>query len=148
MNVIYDSTTEFTAIQSKDCTTCQGNTYDIEQSRNAVRTGARAERTYGNTKLSGEIVSDRMCPQISTCATMSWLYVDKVEGESDKNVDGVIGLAKPDKEMKLAPAATPPSNKQNFFLKEGGPSFGSNTWTLNIANSDTISWIKFGGEDI
>ena len=71
-------------------------------------------KTYGAIELTGRQAKDKLCLELNSCYDVDFLYVDSSTGNSNINVDGIIGLARPNKPIKLNPSLTP--NSDTFML--------------------------------
>ena len=147
MQGLYDSTTDLIAIQGSICNTCEGQKYDIEP---RVKSGAATidfskeiRTTYGDFTLGGHTATDKICAFINACAEVKFLYVDGFGGVSNPNVDGIIGLAKPNKPFKIAPDQVL-DTPSDFFLDK--LSLTSSQFSTRLSTTQ-VSWIDFGAPD-
>ena len=92
MNAIFDSTTNFIAVQGEGCVGCEGEEYNIT---NRVDAGTAELKeivprptTYGGYTLEGKTAVDKLCPSLNRCADVEFLYVTKSTDDSSENIYG------------------------------------------------------------
>jgi hypothetical protein len=61
-DVIYDTGSDWVVVEGKNCTNCQGNTYDPSSSSQSKQVGKKlSTRTYGSAVLYGTEFTDKVC---------------------------------------------------------------------------------------
>ena len=55
-------------------------------------------------ELTGRQTKDKLCLELNSCYDVEFLFIDSMTGNSNANVDGIIGLARPNKPIKLNPS--------------------------------------------
>jgi len=76
------------------------------------------------------MAKDKLCLELNQCFDVDYLYVSDSTGNSDVNVDGIIGLARPNQPIKLNPSVTPKGD--TFMLGSMEP--GQRTWSSLYSN--------------
>ena len=89
MDVVYDTGSDWLAVEGSECANCAGNTYD---GSNGTKTStAISERNYGSASLTGNTYKDKVCVQPGAC-------IDEFEYfliATQKGVNGYAGLSEP-----------------------------------------------------
>lgn len=68
LEVIFDNAADWLVMEGKDCTNCEGSTYDIAQSSAAKQVGLDySSRTYGKTVMNGTEWTDQVCVTLNAC---------------------------------------------------------------------------------
>jgi hypothetical protein len=65
MDVVYDTGSDWLAVEGSECKNCAGNTFD---GSNGTKTGLSiSERNYGSASLTGYTYKDKVCVMPSAC---------------------------------------------------------------------------------
>lgn len=90
LDVVYDTGSDWLAVEGSTCSSCEGNTFNGRDS--GVRTGAEEEeRNYGSVSLTGYTYSDVVCVTPQHCVNGFEYFLI----ESQVGVDGYAGLVEP-----------------------------------------------------
>lgn len=66
MDVVYDTGSDWLAVEGSECSNCAGNTFDGNASGTKTAT-AVTERNYGSASLTGYTYKDKICVTPSAC---------------------------------------------------------------------------------
>ena len=148
MAAIIDTATDLVAVEGSDCLRCQSRTYDIKENIDSgiatVESGTVIER-YGEAQIIGQYAKDDFCFQLGKCVNLEFLYITD-QGVLDKNVDAIVGFARPDHPFLLAPGSV--RSDQTMFLEVFRDTFfGEEPFFSTRFQRDYISWIDIGMPD-
>jgi hypothetical protein len=93
MDVIFDTGSDWLAIEGFECVSCEGNTFNAERSGKIVNDNL-SRRIYGSANLLGLEYEDQVCLHYETCL-YNFLYFSIVDQNGLKEpIDGLVGLAR------------------------------------------------------
>jgi len=76
MNVIFDTSTDWLALQGSQCANCRGNKFDSAASATSVSfSGGKSERKYNDVVVQGTEWLDTVCLNRSTCIESFEFYL-------------------------------------------------------------------------
>ena len=98
MDFLFDTASDWLAVNGFECTNCSGSTYDIRVNQiNGTATLINDdifERTYGDIILQGKTYKDSICFLGSACVEdFEFFYITAQEGLNE-HVDGILGAAR------------------------------------------------------
>ena len=147
MDVVFDTGSDWLAIEGSKCETCDGNTYDGDDSGVKVAHNI-SERTYGSVRIEGYEWQDDVCLSEALCINdFKFFLIYLQQGRSGFNgikepVDGILGMCR----GKI------PVNKLNY---EAGPLYvenlkkqditDMNIFSFYLADPDEVSFVDFNG---
>ena len=67
MNVIYDTGSDWLAVESSTCTTCEGIKFDGSKGTKTSISNVPSTRDYGSASLTGFTYKDRVCVFNTDC---------------------------------------------------------------------------------
>jgi hypothetical protein len=90
LDVVYDTGSDWLAVEGSNCNNCEGDTFD--GSISGIRKDPeRTERNYGSASLTGHVYTDKVCIDGTACAlNFEYFLID-----SQKGVNGYMGLTEP-----------------------------------------------------
>lgn len=89
VDVVYDTGSDWLAVEGSECQTCQGNTYDGSAGTKTSTT--ISERNYGSASLTGYTWKDKVCMTSLSCISDFEYFLIA----SQKVVNGYAGLSEP-----------------------------------------------------
>jgi hypothetical protein len=89
MDVVYDTGSDWLAVEGSECKTCAGNTYDGSAGTKTSTT--ISERNYGSASLTGYTWKDKICVTSSACIDDFEYFLIATQ----KGVNGYAGLSEP-----------------------------------------------------
>ena len=106
MDVVYDTGSDWLTVEGADCTSCEGNTYDIGPSVDSgiakKMKDEQSIRAYGSAELKGHEYTDTVCILFSACVRdFEFFYIDEQRGMREP-IDGILGMSR-NKPFYLAP---------------------------------------------
>lgn len=97
MDVVYDTGSDWLVIEGSDCTDCEGNKYDTnDSSGDPVRlTNSISERNYGSASLTGREWTDKVClrPETNCIDDFEFFLISTQVGIREP-IDGILGLSR------------------------------------------------------
>ena len=114
---IIDTATELVAVEGEDCWNCSLPIYEIApnvEKGTATLSEKEESLSYGQTYFDGSWARDKFCTQLSNCVDLDFFYINSQDGMPD-DIDAIIGFARPDKDIMLAPKKTPKDH--DYYLK-------------------------------
>ena len=98
VDVVYDTGSDWLAVEGSECKSCEGNTYDGTK---GIKTGTElAERNYGSAQLKGTTYKDRVCVTPSACVNdFEYFLISAQKGVNgyqglSEPVDGILGMSR------------------------------------------------------
>ena len=98
MDVIFDSSTDWLALESSKCQNCKGNTFDESKSSTARLADSQVtERRYNSIVVEGQELTDRIClaSGFSSCIDSFKFYlINYSQTTIELPIDGFLGLGR------------------------------------------------------
>ena len=150
MDLLVDTASDWVVVEGADCSTCDGNKYDISASLDdgsAKKVSTEpSERTYGDVYFLGDIYNDNVCLNFSACIAIDFFYITEQRGLKEP-IDGILGMAR----------NYPPQHLSEVESVQPGPLFVNELWreglledpvfALYLDKQNEQSWIDFGATD-
>ena len=69
MDVVFDTGSDWLVVEGKNCSNCEGNTYNpLKSAGNAQKVSTKlSERNYGSASLVGNEWKDKVCIDLNHC---------------------------------------------------------------------------------
>ena len=148
LDVVYDTGSDWLVIEGSDCSNCEGDTYDINDSTGVpVQVNAgQSERNYGSASLTGYEYRDKVCIILGTCLDdFEFFLIDSQVGIAEP-IDGILGLSR-NAPFYVAPEA---GNTSGPLLVEHLAAEGHITadkFSFYFQAPGLESWVDFGEPD-
>lgn len=164
LDVVYDTGSDWLAVEGSDCTSCEGDTFDGTASGVRLEP-TQSERLYGSVGLTGYVYSDRVCIDNTACVNdFEYFLISSQVGINGytglmEPVDGILGMSRdivpPEYDYEIGPlfvkalsyAGYTQYNVFSFYLEgPGDVSFidfnGFMQDHIKDANDSKITWLK------
>lgn len=115
MDVAFDTSSDWLALEGSECKTCTGDVFDAGLSTSAKKTGKKShERRYDEIRVTGTEWTDKVCLVFDRCVTDFEFFLIESQTFMKEPIDGFLGLGRSE------PFLTGTYQK---FAKNRGPSF-------------------------
>jgi len=92
---MFDTSSDWLAIESSSCSNCTGNTYDANESETSEQTnGVNTERKYNEIVVTGTEWTDKVCLSSAVCIEDFGFFLIDSQSAIQETVDGILGLAR------------------------------------------------------
>ena len=151
MDVVYDTGSDWLVVEGSDCSTCEGNTYDISVSLDSGEAVALADQTssrsYGSAELEGKEYTDTVCILFTACVeNFEFFLIEKQTGINEP-IDGIMGMSR-NNPFHISPGA--PNTTGPLYVEHLAKNgiIGENLFSFYFTEPGTLSWVDLGEPDL
>lgn len=147
MDVVFDTGSDWLVVEGSNCTSCQGNTYDIQPNLDLgiakIASTKNSTRSYGSAELEGIEYTDTVCALFSACVkNFKFFLFHKQKGISEP-VDGILGMSR-NKPFFLSPESGNRSGPLYVEALYNARVISQNKFSFFFTEAGGLSWVDFG----